>query len=120
MRNTTRLKRLNMLKYMLDNYNTLFKSASKRKMKFDMYDWIDGCGTAACALGSACLYAPFNKLGLKLLYNRPEYNTCISYDAGTSFFNIPMEECELLFSPNSYIKSYHSDKLRYKGRTKTI
>jgi len=62
--NVARLKKLI---YLLENHDTLFPNT-----KFNMNFWGDEitenytCATAACALGSAALYPPFMKKGLKL------------------------------------------------------
>lgn len=118
MQRKTRVKRLSMLKDMLDRHDELFPKA-----KFDINEWlyVDGqdkpenydksgaclikegfCATAACALGSAALYEPFNKMGLKVFKNVPQFNGVIGFDAGVDFFGISLEESYFLFNPSSY------------------
>jgi len=120
MQRKTRVKRLSMLKDMLDRHDELFPKA-----KFDINEWlcVDGqwepenedktlaclmkegfCATAACALGSAALYKPFNKMGLKVLKNVPTFNGEIGFEAGEDFFGISYEESNFLFNPSSYDK----------------
>ncbi len=135
MRHTTRLKRLNELKYVMDNHDTLFKT-----VEFDIGSWCESehpsllpkeararnhgsskifkaekipaaCGTAACALGSAALYAPFMKKGLRLtnLQNgAPIYKDTEGFEAGEEFFGITGVESYYLFDPRSY-EDEHED-----------
>lgn len=90
----TKLKRLNILVDMLNNHKTYFP-----KFKFDLENWaknnkagakveclLDGtCKTAACAIGSAMLFKPFNRMGLKGVYSGPLWNANISLYEGSSF-----------------------------------
>lgn len=102
-----RLKRLNQLKVMLDNHKKLFP-----EVKFDIETWMaEGescsiesgtCGTAACALGSAALYGPFNKEGLKINGGSPHFKGFKGFDAGQNFFGISYPESEYLFDPQQY------------------
>lgn len=104
----TRLKRLSQLKYMLENHKDLFKN-----VKFDMGCWLDkgagklgDCGTAACALGSACIYPPFQKQGLMpakdYRWNGAAYEGAEGFAAGEKFFGITYSESHGLFDPDSY------------------
>jgi hypothetical protein len=110
MKNDIRLKRLKRLKRMLDNHDKLFT-----KTKFNINGWCltkvnkkgEVCNTAACALGSACLYKPFMKEGLKLDGNNlPTYKRHEEFDAGAKFFGITDSESNYLFSPSAYNSSY--------------
>lgn len=99
MRNSTRLKRLNMLADMLRDHDKIFP-----EVKFDMKTWGVKriCGTAACVLGSAALYPPFRKMGLKHQWEEHSDAT-ISYrgeeyeEAGAAFFGITYKEACGLF-----------------------
>lgn len=122
MKNDLRIKRLKQLKYMLENHHKLFKT-----VKFDIDTWCSikemddkikdntpaneipkSCGTAACALGSAALYEPFRKEGLKIhcIVNADViYRGAEGYDAGKKFFGITLNESENIFNPDFYMKS---------------
>lgn len=125
MNNTIRLKRLKQLKYMLDNHSKLFKDTH-----FYMGAWIkraapfktkqlcryDACGSAACALGSAALYPPFMKAGLKFVRDPmsmyvawPAYKRFRETEAGMEFFGIDLNEAEYLFIPCEYHQDDTSD-----------
>lgn len=118
MENAERLKRLELLNTMLMEHDHIFS-----KVKFDIDVWnVSGeeninnvyhrvvlkksgeiCGTAACALGSAALYEPFMKMGLRIgYYNAPLYDENSEFDAGAEFFGINGRESEYLFSPSEY------------------
>lgn len=119
-----RIKRLKQLSYMLKNHHKLFK-AEKKPMRFDIQYWFDpgkpdytsdkaikpgiSCGTAACALGSAALYPPFKKAGLKFMrcdsfFNEyvPMYKDFVGFYAGDRFFKISSAESRWLFDPQEY------------------
>lgn len=100
------IKRLTMLEHMLRNHDKIFPQT-----KFNIKTWCDrenSCNTAACALGSAALYKPFNKLGLYADMDHcmmPRYQGNSEYFAGASFFNISLAESEFLFSPDEYYRA---------------
>lgn len=111
MDNRTRLRRLKMLKDMLLKHDEYFPEA-----KFDITVWVgeDGvqkldCGTAACALGSACFYKPFNKLGLRMhergwpVYMDEDGDIHDSLEAAVHFFGIRYFETKWLFMPRNYV-----------------
>lgn len=121
-----RIKRLKQLKYMLDNHSKLFTN-----VKFSIGQWCDmekpknfpldtsikkiprSCGTAACALGSAALYAPLRKQGLKITawrYGSVTYRGEEDWDAGAKFFGISMNESHELFNPCRYYNPKVSPK----------
>lgn len=132
MKNELRIKRLEMLKDMLENHKKIFPTVA-----FNMESWLDVqsvtdlvlsffgkskkeknlCGTAACALGSAAIYAPFNAMGLKLAEDEsgffatgtltPSYMGEDGVDAGSKFFGITEEEATDLFIPEEYEKNCH-------------
>lgn len=119
MRKETRIKRLKQLKYLMDNHEKIFGKEggenANGKIKFDISSWSEeiypaankDCGTAACALGSACYYKPFNKAGLKInSYHSklPDYKDYSDFRAGQYFFGISIHESNFLFDPNSYRK----------------
>ena len=64
------------------------------------------CGTAACALGSACYYKPFKKLGLKMdkSWDIPSYKKENGFEAGMKFFGLTRAENERLFDVQYYKK----------------
>lgn len=127
MRKDVRLNRLKKLKYMLDNHDKIFP-----EVEFDMWRWSYGegstaikspsCGTAACALGSAAFYPPFNRAGLIMhqvinhpwgRYSIPKYGNETGYEAGMLLFGISLTESLWLFNPAEYITSrgkYHIQK----------
>lgn len=112
MDNRTRLARLKKFKYMLENHDKIFgkESSRKKKIRFDMRHWYreqHSCGTIACALGSAALYPPFIKAGLKIRKLKLEmgggwagnvmYKGYQGDWAGAKFFGISQDEAEDLF-----------------------
>ncbi len=121
MENAERLKRLNMLKCMLLNHDTLFPETG-----FNLSAWQikypenikysnqataghRECGTAACALGSAALFEPFQKMGLRITkngYNAGgfgiKYEDKSDFRAGAEFFGIGIHESYCLFDPSNY------------------
>lgn len=60
------------------------------------------CGTAACALGCAALYPPFQKEGLVIFGSEVQYESRYGYDAASGFFKISKAHAQYLFSPTSY------------------
>lgn len=138
MRKETRIKRLKQLKYLMDNHAEIFGKEGgdnvNGKIKFDIDGWSDeispsankGCGTAACALGSACYYKPFNKAGLKIIgesFRSPSYKNSVDFSAGAHFFGIHHRESSFLFSPSSYkaVKSeYGSARWFAKSKLKSV
>lgn len=103
MNNKVRLNRLTKLHYILDNHKEVFP-----EVKFDISTWSEPyeCGTAACALGSACCYKPFKKSGLYLdpsFFNDvPRYKHYTELNAGQEFFGLSCYEAEWLFMPRNY------------------
>jgi hypothetical protein len=123
MNNKLRLKRLKQLKYMMENHKKIFPESI-----FDIDAWIkpakSRCGTAACALGSACFYPPFQKQGLSIDgYKKlsdvgkaakkigedafdfsPGFdgNDYDGYETGANFFGIEIDESYFLFKPDHY------------------
>lgn len=83
---------------------------------FNMKTWLEmgsnGCGTAACALGSAAVYSPFMALGLGthesfgdsgiLIPAVQEKHLLRGYLAGAKFFDISLFQSEKLFDPHEY------------------
>jgi len=122
MKKAIRVKRLEQLLEMMQNHHKLFPN-----VKFNINLWGSSldyknnraeapkqdCGSAACALGSACLYKPFTKFGLKIPKSGwdPEYLTYSGYEAGAKFFGLTNAESIWLFNPHSYRQanndSYH-------------
>lgn len=102
------LIRLKMLHKMLVNHHKIFKEVMFDQCTFGKKlsgkvarnactgHW---CKTAACALGSAALYKPFKKMGLKV--NRASDSVIFgnreNYAAGEKFFNITERQSEYLF-----------------------
>lgn len=119
MENQTRIRRLKQLSYMLKNHDTIFP-----KVKFNLRLWKgteESCGTAACALGSACLYQPFVEAGLGLhdhipitqaAYKevtqdaQPIFQGKWEFEAGADFFGITSRESVNLFAPTEYTAEY--------------
>lgn len=115
----------------------LMADARKRKgVKFDLETWAkpsstgwsehyksreaakpnQGCGTAACAVGLACLNPTFNKQGLtfavkKIGFLEPQYMAVPAlgrrrdWSAVLTFFALKPKEAMFLFVSNSYRKS---------------
>lgn len=112
MRKDTRLRRLRELSRILKNHSKLFPT-----IKWDIREWEEKleCGTAACALGSACHHAPFKRAGLKMRVDTwgddeqfaeftPMFKGETEMAAGASFFGISYEEACWLFDPCYYHK----------------
>lgn len=111
-------KRLKQLKHMMENHDTIFASKGREqqrdgknkkvKLKFSIHHW--HCGTSACALGSAALYPPFVRQGLKLNANRTfpvlvgedNQSGWCGYEAGSVFFDLTEDESYFLFHPGVY------------------
>lgn len=120
MRNSVRLKRLKNLSCMLKNHDQIFNQdqVTGEPVKFNIGTWQtkNACGTAACALGSAALFPPFAKKGLKLECYREgyggekifsiKYKNFSQYRAGSEFFGISEEESRYLFNPMAYEDYY--------------
>ncbi len=104
MDNKLRLERLTELQGMLTHHDQIFK----KKIRFDIDLWQDDCGTAACALGSACSHKPFIEAGLEIgKYNDsnnfwPRLDGEIGFEAGAKFFGITEDESQFLFDPDTY------------------
>lgn len=99
-------KRLERLAQLLENWSVekkfLVAPEGREKVnKFDIEIW--KCGTAACALGSACMLPEFNKAGLKLDGAAlPAYKGYSESVAGAEFFGLDYDEACLLFMPWNY------------------
>lgn len=153
--NAKELKRLKDLKYMLNNHDKLFKP---KKIKFNIGSWVNQnpedrnrmklyptkeeaannvcqCDSSACALGSAALYEPFIKDGLKweiavknehdekngwsikgYYPEEPEFDGFSGTYAGAAFFGISNSESSWLFMPDAYFKA-NGDNLSSKKIT---
>lgn len=133
----TKKKRFELLIDMLENHKKYFP-----KVKFDLDTWaennkvnskveclLDGtCGTAACAVGSAMLFKPFNRRGLKGKWSGspdirdegsafvPVYKKYSGWDAVKEFFDITNSEAEWLFSGNEYIVKPSSKKVAKRAK----
>lgn len=101
---------------MLNQHKTLFKIIN---LHFDMREWgnaeqrEDGeimlenaCGTSACAIGSACFYPEFKKLGLCTKECNagfePRYKDYRGWDAVEKFFGITERQALYMFQYSSY------------------
>jgi len=104
------IKRLKMLRHMLRWHWLYFP-----RVKFNIETWNSTqtcyvgdkgfCKSAGCALGSAALWKPFNKQGLKLNDIRlPQYQGESDYHAGMYFFDISYPQSTYLFDPQKYSK----------------
>lgn len=82
-------------------------------VKFDLATWGQAkkveeniCGTAACAVGLACLSEDFQAEGLKPIFAGkgiiPSFGENWHWDAVTSFFDINGRTASRLFHENSY------------------
>lgn len=118
----TRLRRLKKLQYMLENHETIFSKPSRNNangaIRFDINRWYSSCGTAACALGSACFYKPFREEGLKIkkepmLAPSPAFKKSRDFEAGARFFGISFMESYYLFFPSAYVKRDNSTTASY-------
>lgn len=122
-----RLRRLKMLKNMLLHHDEIFGPQS---VAFNLRYWYitgenitnrtRGCGTAACALGSAMLLEEFQKEGLKPSAMSTSTNvfgafstvpkldgvtfdsSIAGFNEGAAFFHISFDESVHLFSPEKY------------------
>lgn len=84
------------------------------------------CNTGACALGSAALYKPFNKMGLRVDYHDVIYKDPITKEiygesgenaeAGAAFFGISMGQADWLFYGENYRASNETflDEWKYE------
>ena len=103
------IHRLTLLADMLDRHAEIFPDVT-----LDLCDWVNkyaSCGTTACAVGSACSYAPFNELGLSLFIEedtiwagrgQPHYKGLLSWDAVECFFGLTDPEGDDLFMTGGY------------------
>lgn len=140
-----RLERLGELKHLMENHDELI--GKPEKVAFNMNFWRtkrerlgltveipESCGTAACALGSACLYKPFMEKGLKTEaydqgiykpaltgYNSPINDYCNSgVYVGAEFFGISHKEAEFLFSPLQYTDKYLFSELARRFQKRVV
>ena len=74
--------------------------------QFDMRGWQMelNCGTAACAVGFACLDPWFNEQGLAFNARgvTPQYGDLLHWAAVTAFFDIDMYDANTLFDSGAY------------------
>lgn len=99
--------RLHLLVHMLRHHGFYFP-----KVEFDLDDWVqkkEGCGTAACAVGSACMWKPFNIMGLH--YEEyswgiapwgPVFNKRYHWGAVQEFFGLTHNTAMEFFLASSY------------------
>ena len=107
-------ERLKKLEYMLRNHDKIFE----KKLAFHINYWTanlikkkKGCGTVACALGSAAQYPPFMKEGLgfdEYQYAPRFENIDSAILSGAAFFGISRDESAWLFTPEYYQKKNRS------------
>jgi len=127
MNRKTRLNRLRKLRHIMLNHDRVFvpgnKDNANGKVLFDINTWgeeltrqrarVSHCNTAACALGSAGLYKPFRRAGLKtdpsmcmaVTYREPGARASfreLGFSAGEKFFGISRYESQFLFDPLYY------------------
>ncbi len=110
--------RLRMMIKMLENHEKIFKSPKrKEKVEFNISLW--NCGSSACAVGSACVYAPFKRLGLRLnRYDIPEFKGKEGMQAVETFFGISTRKAAMLFTDEGYVPCFNvtaqqvADKIR--------
>lgn len=76
---------------------------------FDLGNWYDSehpCGTAACAVGHACLNPVFIRQGLTLdrgiLFESPKFGDAHGWDAVEAFFGLEPSDAKFLFFEESY------------------
>lgn len=69
-----------------------------------------GCGTAACALGAATLFEPFQKEGLVMMYDVPCFNDLTGVHAGAAFFGISRNQARWLFLSTFYHPDFDPDR----------
>ena len=76
---------------------------------FDLANWYDAdhpCGTAACAVGHACLNPVFNAQGLTLdrgiLFESPKFGDSHGWDAVEVFFGLEPSDAKFFFCEDSY------------------
>lgn len=108
------IERLQKLHDLLGNLKTEFPH-----MKFDINDWSkpdDGCGTAACAVGFACIHPWFNEQGLIPVGTKHDWWPALDptifpgYPSGAleawvairAFFELDHRTAEYLFSGYRY------------------
>lgn len=104
--------KLRMLAHMLSNHDFYFPN-----VRFDLSGWVEQdatkktCGSAACAVGSAIYWKPFQLLGLKPKTSGgffgevryiPKYKDEENWDAVTKFFGIDLEIARWLFEIDKY------------------
>lgn len=100
---------------MLENHDEYFP-----EVKFDINDWVNPCGTAACALGSAALYKPFMDEGLEMYGAEPKYKSMTGYSAGSYFFDISINDSHYMFDPFEYPFDEHITPQMVADRAKEV
>jgi hypothetical protein len=105
------IQRLLRLAKRLDNIPARSRKANHEHPHFDMSDWMreGDCGTAACAVGHACLLKEFNKQGLRIEkaddgHWTPVFDGVKSWFAVTTFFGLKQGHASRLFSAECYTK----------------
>lgn len=104
------IERLALLAHMLRRHSDYFPSTT-----FDLSHWVLGgnaatCGTAACAVGSAMYWKPFQDMGLHSIeyaYRHPIYRvdgqaSFIGWSAVHHFFDISQYTADFLFLEEEY------------------
>jgi hypothetical protein len=75
---------------------------------FDISQWArrEQCGYSACAIGSACLYPPFNEMGLiqdgGTIMLGPKFGHHESWGAVREFFELTDRDARFLFEQDEY------------------
>jgi hypothetical protein len=69
----------------------------------------NACGTAACAVGWACVYPPFKAQGLGRYGSGPEFNSEVSWAATMAFFEVDDYEAQSLFQSAAYLPAPRSE-----------
>jgi hypothetical protein len=64
---------------------------------YDQAAWVFECGSAACALGHACVMPEFRTLGLGFMGRLPCYRGITGVNAGKDFFHLTHTQAMLLF-----------------------
>lgn len=76
------------------------------------------CGTAACAVGLACVLPELREEGLRFHNNSPtpKFERWLAWDAVQMFFDLSAREADLLFGTTSYHPKHRTNPIAVADR----
>lgn len=121
---TPNLERLSLLADRLEQI--AITPFEKRERQFDLrHWWLEGCGTAACAIGEATEMPAFRRLGLERICDIysgyvPKYKRFSHWEAVEQFFGLSTYGAELLFCASNYDLNEKRDPAAVASRIRDL